>query len=50
MIDINNAVDLFLIMFDTAFWASMMIILVYSVKIVFAVMDKVKGLKLGGKK
>jgi len=47
MIDINNAVALFGAMFELCFWASMMIILVYSIKIVFVVIDKVKNFKTG---
>jgi hypothetical protein len=34
-------------MFQVAFWASSMIILVYSIRIVFVVIDKVKNFKTG---
>ena len=47
MIDINDAVNLFGVMFNICFWASMMIVLVYSIKIVFVVIDKVKNFKTG---
>jgi len=47
MIDVNNALTLFEVMFNICFWASMMIVLVYSIKIVFVVIDKVKNFKTG---
>ena len=47
MIDINDAVNLFGAMFNICFWASMMIVLVYSIKIVFVVIDKVKNFNTG---
>ncbi len=47
MIDIGNAIAIFSAMFEMCFWASMMIVLVYSIKIVFVVIDKVKNFKTG---
>lgn len=46
MLDITNALSLFGVMFEVCFWASMMIVVVYFIKIVFVVFDSVKNIKL----